>query len=69
MTTTTAGTLEHLDPSTLVLETNVRSSAAITPEFLADIEARGVRTPVEAWRDASGTVHVRAGQRRTTAAQ
>lgn len=67
--TTTQGTLEYIDPTTLVIETNVRTSAALTPDFVASIRLHGVQQPVIAHRDSTGTVTVRAGQRRTTAAR
>jgi ParB family chromosome partitioning protein len=71
MTDTTAptGTVEHLDPHTLTLETNVRASAPLTPEFVQSIRHNGVLTPVLAHRTPDGTIHVRAGQRRTLAAR
>ncbi|WP_416445443.1 ParB/RepB/Spo0J family partition protein [Leucobacter sp. HNU] len=65
----TPGTIEHLDPATLVIETNVRSEVALDPEFLDSIRDSGVITPIIATRAADGQVHVRAGQRRTTAAR
>ncbi|NQX10369.1 ParB/RepB/Spo0J family partition protein [Microbacteriaceae bacterium VKM Ac-2855] len=67
--TTTSGTVEHLDPTTLVIEANVRSSAPITRDFVASIRENGVITPVLARRDEHGNVIVRAGQRRTLAAR
>ncbi len=69
MTDTTTGTVEHLDPHTLTLETNVRPSAPLTPGFVQSIRHNGVLTPVLAHRTPDGTIHVRAGQRRTLAAR
>lgn len=66
--TTPTGTVEHLDPSTLIVETNVRTGAPLDPGFVDSIRQVGVLTPVLAWRDIDGGVHVRAGQRRTLAA-
>lgn len=71
MSTTPAlrGTIEHLDPTTLVIEDNVRPSAPVTTEFVQSIQHNGVLTPVLARRSPDGTVIVRAGQRRTLAAR
>lgn len=66
---TTTGTIEHLDPTTLIIEANVRSSAPVTRDFIASIRENGVITPVLARRDEHGNVIVRAGQRRTLAAR
>lgn len=66
---TATGTIEHLDPTTLVIEANVRSNAPITAEFITSIRENGVLTPVLARRDEHGYVIVRAGQRRTLAAR
>ncbi|RII94847.1 ParB/RepB/Spo0J family partition protein [Clavibacter californiensis] len=68
-TTTTSGVIEHVDPTTLVIEANVRPSAALTVEFIQSIRARGFITPVLARRDEHGNVLVRAGQRRTLGAR
>lgn len=64
-----AGTIQHLDPHALILETNVRPSAPITPAFVQSIRENGVLTPVLAHLDDLGTVTVRAGQRRVFAAR
>lgn len=71
MTTTAIepGTLEHLDPTTLVLETNVRTVVDVDPAFVDSIRQHGVLTPLLAWRADDGAVHVRAGQRRTLASR
>jgi ParB family chromosome partitioning protein len=58
----------HVDPRTLTIEANVRSRADLDPAFLASIATYGVRQPIQAVRDASGTLTVRAGQRRTLGA-
>lgn len=68
-TTTAAGTVQHIDPTTLVIEQNVRTSAPLTKDFIASIRENGVITPVLARRDEHGNVIVRAGQRRTLAAR
>ncbi|MFS0901293.1 ParB/RepB/Spo0J family partition protein [Mycolicibacterium litorale] len=64
-----AGTLEHLDPHTLELETNVRDDAALDADFVASIKEHGVLNPIAAVRGHDGVVRVRAGQRRTLAAR
>ncbi|WP_100812136.1 ParB/RepB/Spo0J family partition protein [Microbacterium sp. HA-8] len=73
MTTTTqsppVGILEYVDPAQIVLETNVRPSAPLTDEFIATIREHGVLQPVRGRRDDTGSVIVRAGQRRVLAAR
>ena len=69
MTTTTAGTIEHIDPTTIEVEENVRLDVTIDKDFVASIKANGVLVPILARRDDQGRVHVRAGQRRTLAAR
>jgi ParB family chromosome partitioning protein len=77
MTDTTAptpavGTVEHIDPNTITIETNVRpgeTMAPLTKEFIASIRDHGVMEPVIGYRDEQGNVVVRAGQRRTLAAR
>ncbi|KQP67810.1 hypothetical protein ASF40_19970 [Microbacterium sp. Leaf288] len=69
ITTTPTETVEHIDPRTLIVETNVRTTAPLDPGFLDSIRQVGVLTPLLAWRDQDGGVHVRAGQRRTLAAR
>src|SRR6478735_10715753 len=64
-----AGNIEQIDPTTLVVDTNIRTSAPIDKGFVDSIAANGVLTPILAWRDVDGTVKVRAGQRRTLAAR
>jgi ParB family chromosome partitioning protein len=68
-TTTATGTIEHLDPHDLIIETNVRPSAPITPAFVQSIKENGVLTPVLGHRDEHGIITVRAGQRRVFAAR
>ncbi|MGO4591831.1 ParB/RepB/Spo0J family partition protein [Paenarthrobacter sp. 2TAF44] len=63
-----APTLEMLDPTTLIMDINVRKDAALTPEFIASIKEHGVIEPVIAHRNEDGTVYVRMGQRRTLGA-
>ncbi|MFP3466882.1 ParB/RepB/Spo0J family partition protein [Leifsonia sp. SIMBA_070] len=67
--TTAAGTIQHLDPHSLILETNMRPSAPITPAFVQSIRENGILTPVLGHLNEKGTVTVRAGQRRVFAAR
>lgn len=72
MTPTTSsaiGSLEHLDPGTLTIDPNVRTLAEADAGMVESVRQHGVLTPILAWRDPDGVVHVRAGQRRTLAAQ
>ena len=68
-TATTQGTIEHLDPKSLILEPNVRPYASIDKAFVESIRQSGVLVPVYGYRDENGVVNVRAGQRRMRAAQ
>ena len=63
------GSLGHIDPHILILETNVRDEADVDADFLASIKEHGVLTPIAAVRDADGQLRVRAGQRRCIAAR
>ena len=65
---TNDGTLEHVDPNSLTIETNVRTEASLTRQFVASIKENGVLVPVVAVRDGDA-LRVRAGQRRTLAAR
>ncbi|MFC0713656.1 ParB/RepB/Spo0J family partition protein [Cellulomonas biazotea] len=62
-----ASTVEQVDPRTLLIEANVRTSVDLDPEFIASVRDLGVLTPVLVHRTADG-LRVRAGQRRTLAA-
>jgi len=62
------GTLEWLDPATLVVNVNVRRDAKLTKRFVASIKEHGVLQPIVAYRDDAGTVNVYMGQRRTLGA-
>lgn len=66
--TTPTGMLEHLNPNEIEVETNVRTEASLTKQFIASIKEQGVLVPVVAVRE-DGKVKVRAGQRRTLAAR
>jgi len=67
--TPVTGTIQHLDPHTLLLEENVRPTAPITPAFIQSIRENGVLTPVLAHHNPDGSITVRAGQRRVFAAR
>ena len=64
-----SGELAVIDPATLVIDTNVRTDAALDKGFIASVAERGVILPVVATRDDDGTIRVRDGQRRTLAAR
>lgn len=68
-TTTHTGTIEHIDPTTLVIEANVRPSAPVDANFVQSIRENGVLVPVVARRDEHGNILVRMGQRRTLGAR
>jgi hypothetical protein len=63
------GTLEHIDPQVLVVDTNVRDEADVDADFQASIKEHSVLIPIAAVRDADGQLRVRSGQRRTIAAR
>jgi ParB family chromosome partitioning protein len=43
-----SGTLEHIDPRELVLDTNVRDEADLDAQFIASIKEHGVLIPIAA---------------------
>ena len=49
------GTLEHLRPGDLEVDTNIRDEAVLDPQFLASIREHGVLQPVTAFRGADGS--------------
>ncbi|MBN3459773.1 ParB N-terminal domain-containing protein [Mycobacterium sp. DSM 3803] len=65
------GTLEHLDPATLVIDDNVRDDATLDKTFVASIAENGVLVPITAVRSADdpSVIRVRNGQMRTLAAR
>lgn len=67
--TATLGTIEHIDPAQIEVETNVRTTVKLDPTFLASIREYGVLTPVGCHRNEDGTVTLRIGQRRVLAAR
>jgi ParB family transcriptional regulator, chromosome partitioning protein len=64
---TIRGTLEYLDPASLVIDYNPRKDPQLDPEFLASIAGNGVIEPVIAHRR-DGGVFVLIGSRRCAAA-
>lgn len=70
-TISTADTLRHVDPKTLVIDSNVREAdakaVAEDTAFVAHIKEHGVLQPISAHEEADG-LHVQMGQRRTLAA-
>lgn len=61
-------TIEHIAPTALTIEDNIRTDVALTPEFVQTFRDHGVLMPVLVLRGPSGTLYVRDGQRRTLAA-
>ncbi|WP_270889233.1 ParB/RepB/Spo0J family partition protein [Pedococcus sp. 5OH_020] len=61
-------TIEMVDPASLVLADNVRSTAALDQAFVASIKEHGVLQAITGTRDDNGQIRVRYGQRRTLAA-
>ena len=67
--TTGHGTIEHIDPNEIQVETNVRTIVKVDPALVASIREFGVLEPVVCRRGEDGTVSVRMGQRRVLAAR
>lgn len=67
--TATLGTIEHIDPSQIEVEANVRTVVKADPALVASIREFGVLEPVVCRRSEDGTVTVRMGQRRVLAAR
>ncbi|WP_181408878.1 ParB/RepB/Spo0J family partition protein [Schumannella soli] len=65
----TVAQVEHIDPSVIEFEANIRTDVQLDPAFVASIRAEGVLLPVLARRGDDGTVYVRDGQRRVLAAR
>ena len=68
MTNTELPYLVHVDPTTLLVDINIRGSLRLTPDFLASIAEQGVIQPPTAVLTAGGALRVRTGHRRTAAA-
>lgn len=66
---TQRGSIEHIDPNSIEVETNIRTVSKPDPALVASIRQFGVLEPVVCRRDENGTVTVRMGQRRVLAAR
>jgi ParB family chromosome partitioning protein len=60
--------IHQIDPTTLLVDLNVRFDARLNPDFIASIKEHGVLVPIVAVRTTEGDVRVRMGHRRTLAA-
>src|SRR6266536_1394914 len=60
-------TVEQVEPTTLLVDVNIRADAALDKDFLASIRDLGVLVPIVAVRTQDGTLRVRYGHRRTLA--
>lgn len=58
---TSDAVVEHVDPTVLVVDANVRTEASVDRAFVTSIKERGVIQPVLATRGSAGTLHVRDG--------
>jgi ParB family transcriptional regulator, chromosome partitioning protein len=67
--TATLGTIEHIDPTQIEVESNIRTTVKLDGAFLASVREYGVLTPVGCHRNEDGTVTLRIGQRRVLAAR
>jgi ParB family chromosome partitioning protein len=67
--TATLGTVEHIDPTQIEVEANVRTVVKADPALVASVREFGVLEPVVCRRSEDGTVTVRMGQRRVLAAR
>ena len=67
--TATLGTIEHIDPAQIEVETNIRTTVKLDGVFLASIREFGVLSPVGCRRNEDGSVALRIGQRRVLAAR
>jgi ParB family transcriptional regulator, chromosome partitioning protein len=63
-----APTVEYVDPSTVLLDANVRLDARLDKDFVASIRDNGVLVPARAVRTADGQLRIRFGSRRALAA-
>jgi len=59
--------IQTVDPSTLLVDVNVRTDLRLNPEFVGSIKEHGVLVPIVAVKTADG-LRVRMGHRRTAAA-
>lgn len=68
MTKRTIGTLVQIDPTEVIIGTNVRLDARVDKRFIASVRERGVLVPIVGHYDEHGQFVVLYGQRRTLAA-
>jgi ParB family chromosome partitioning protein len=59
--------IQAVDPSTLLVDVNVRTDLRLNPEFVGSVKQHGVLVPIVAVKTADG-LRVRMGHRRTAAA-
>lgn len=60
--------IQDLDPTTLLVDVNIRHDNRLDKDFVASIRDHGVLQPIVAVRTAEGGIRVRLGHRRTLAA-
>jgi len=60
--------VEQVDPTTLLVDVNVRSETVADKDFIASVRDLGVLQPIRAVRTADGGLRVETGHRRTLAA-
>ncbi len=67
-TTTPTPAVEQVDPSTLLVDLNIRQDTHADPDLVASIRDLGVLVPIVAVRTPTDDLRVRFGHRRTLAA-
>lgn len=69
--TPATGTIETVivDAHSVTIDTNIRQVTTLDPEFVESVRQYGIQCPALGYRDNTGTIHIRAGQRRTLAAR
>ncbi len=67
-TNTTTAVRIHVDPATLLIDTNIRLTTTVDKTLIDSIRDNGVLQPITAVRTADGGLRVRYGHRRTLAA-
>lgn len=60
--------VELIDPSTLLVDVNIRTENALDKTFIGSVRDLGVLVPIVAVRTTDGALRVRYGHRRTLAA-
>ena len=61
--------LAYVDATTVIIDNNIRTITDLDPTFLDSVREHGIHTATLGYRDEDGTIHIRAGQRRTLAAR